>query len=182
MGTGITRHGCIGHHCQTRRRPVQPLILDKIAKTLPPICDEKGFDGGPLCDDNFVRCELDLEILNVPHALGYGAGDRGAVDKMLHLDKHIADEQGVHREKIEIRMRYIVGKGGSGYPNRVDAIGPARGKPWMKRWRPIHSIGLASYREVTTRSPMDRFSMRWAPQRVRMRVPSECNAAHVGRN
>jgi hypothetical protein len=54
-GTGITQHGCIGHHWRTRLCPVQSLILDKIAKALSPTCDEKGFDGGPLCEDDIVR-------------------------------------------------------------------------------------------------------------------------------
>jgi hypothetical protein len=50
----------------------------------------------------------------------------------------------MHRRKIEIRMRHIVGKGRSGYPNRVDAMGPVRGQ----------TLG-----ETLASNPLDRLSL-----------------------
>jgi hypothetical protein len=47
-----------------------------------------------------MRLKLDVEILDVRHALRNSAGDRGAVDKILHLDEHVVDEQRMHRGKI----------------------------------------------------------------------------------
>src|SRR5215831_8484246 len=102
-------------------------MLDKVAKALPPICEEQRFDGSALCQDYLVSLKLDVEVLDVLHAHRHGSGDRCGVYKIPHFNEHVIDEQGMPRGKIEIGMRYIVGKGRSRYANGVDAIGPPRG-------------------------------------------------------
>src|SRR5215475_6680849 len=86
------------------------------------ICEEKGLYWRALREDYLMRFELDMKILDVRHALRHGAVDRGAVDKILYLDK-----QGMRRRMIEIRDRLDVGKGRSVHANRMQVIGPPRG-------------------------------------------------------